>query len=236
MNKKNIYTFVILILLVILLIILLVSYSTSDSSMDDGLLTDKPCKAPCFNGLTPGQATALDIDQFIKGLNAKKWAGIDTSVQKTGCKVIQISDKPGMTVRSLVRFYINDGKLTYILSSHDNMPTLKQIAEHLGPPEYTKALNVIGPDGSFYSLDVFYPKQGVAFKVSVSNKELGFIKPEMKVSDIEYYEPGDLLNYYLAKHGCNVGQGGAEMNARKEIDNYIQPWAGFGSINVIDVN
>lgn len=192
MNKRIFYAFVIM-------IILLASCSTSDSSMDDGLLTDKPCKAPCWNGLIPGQATAQDIDEFITGVDTKKWAGSDTTVQKTGCTVIQIADKPGMTVRSLVRFYIVDGKLSYILSSHDDMPTLEQIVEHLGPPEYTKALNVIGPDNEFYSLDIFYPKQGVAFKVSVSNKDLGFIKPKMKVSDIEYYEPGDLLNYYFGK-------------------------------------
>jgi hypothetical protein len=65
---------------------------------------------------------------------------------------------------------------------------------------------------------------------------LGFIKPEMTVSDIQYFKPGELLNYFLAKNACNVGRDGAEKNAQNEIAKYIQTWPGFGAVNVINAN
>jgi len=218
----------------VVLIIFLTSCSNTGSSLDEGLLTDKPCKAPCWNGLTPGKSTSQDVVQFINVLDTKEWTGNNTFVDKTGCKVVQIADKPGTTVKAFVNFNIEDGELTYIQSFHDHMPKLKQVVAHLGPPEYIEAINVIGPDGSFYALNIFYPEQGVAFKVSVSNKDFGSIKPEMTLSDIQYFEAGELLNYFLAKYACNIGRDGAEKNGLNEIANYIRSWPGFGEVDVIN--
>jgi hypothetical protein len=127
---------------------------------------------------------------------------------------------------------VDHGKLVYIQSVHDNMPSLGQIADHLGPPEYFEALHVIGPDGEGYALTIYYPKQGVVFEVSVDLKDLGFIKPNMVVNDIQYFEPGDLLSYFLAHYSCDVGQEGAISDGQIHIAN-IQPWSGFGTVKVI---
>ena len=204
------------------------------SGFDDGLLTDKPCKAPCWNGLVPGQATSQDVDLFIQGLSTTEWPSRHTSVEKTGCKEVLIADKPFASAHAVVKFHIENGKLTYLQLFHDYMPLLQQIVDHLGPPEYVEAVNVIGPDGHFYALDIYYPKLGVAFKVFVHENDMGFIKPGMVVSDIQYFEPGDLLNYFLARYACFDGRDGAEKFAQDEIANYIQPWPGFGPVNVVD--
>lgn len=218
----------------ILLTLLLTACATSDSTLDEGLLSDKPCKAPCWNGLTPGQSTGKDVDQFIDNLNPKLWASRSGKVYETGCKLVKIGDKPGIVVEAAVNFNIDHGELIYIQSFHNGMPNLKQITDHLGPPEYFKALNVKGPDGSFYSVDIYYPNQGVTFRVSVTNKDLGFIKPGMRVTDIQYFEPGTLLDYFVAKYGCSSGREVAEQYGQIDINKYIQPWTGFGSVQVID--
>ena len=127
--------------------------------------------------------------------------------------------------------HVENGKLTYILSVHDNMPSLGQIADHLGPPEYFEALDVVGPDGEAYMLTIYYPKKGVAFEVAVDMKDLGYIKPDMVVSDIQYFAPSELLSYFLARY-CGVGPVGATSTANIEIA-HIQPWSGFGKVKVV---
>jgi hypothetical protein len=135
--KKNRY------FLFAIVIILLTSCTNTGSKLDQGLLTDNPCKVPCWNGLIPGKSTFEDVDQFIKGLNTKEWAGNNTFVDQPGCLVVQIKDKPGTTVRAFVNFHLDQGKLSYIQSFHHSMPKLKQIVGHLGPPEYVEALNIM---------------------------------------------------------------------------------------------
>lgn len=180
--------------LVFSIFLLLVSCAPNNSSLDSGLFTGKPCKIPCWNGLTPGVSTAKDVDQFMQGLSIKKWPARRTfvynPVYNPDCKMVQIADRPGTTVNASVNMNVDHGKLVYIQSVHDNMPSLGQIADHLGPPEYFEALHVIGPDGEGYALTIYYPKQGVVFEVSVDLKDLGFIKPNMVVNDIQYFEPG----------------------------------------------
>jgi hypothetical protein len=216
-----------------MMLIPLTGCATITLGIDSGLFTGKPCKLPCWNDLTPGVSSATDVDQFIQGLSLEKWPARDTHVYETGCQLVQIADKPGTKVNAFVNMNVDNGRLTYIQSVHDNMPSLQQIVNHLGPPEYFEALQVIGPDGEFYALTIYYPKQGIVFKVSVDQKDLGFIKPDMVVSDIQYFAPGDLHSYFLAGYSCAVGQEGAESHAQIEIPNYIQPWSGFGEVKVI---
>lgn len=53
----------------ILLLVNLSACSSNQSKIDDGLLTGKPCSAPCWNNLTPGKSTAADVDNFLKNLS-----------------------------------------------------------------------------------------------------------------------------------------------------------------------
>ena len=130
-----------------MLLIPLTSCATNTSEIDSGLLTSKPCKLPCWNGLTPGVSTVNDVNQFMQGLSIKQWPARETRVLEPGCQTMNIADRPGHEVNALILMNVEQGKLTYILSTHDNMPSLGQIVDHLGPPEYFKALDVIGPDG-----------------------------------------------------------------------------------------
>jgi hypothetical protein len=217
-----------------LISILLTACSSSGERIDVGLFTGKPCRAPCWNNLIPGQSTGSDVDQFINSLHTIEWQGKNSLVYKSGCKLVQISDKSGTTVDALVEFNIDNDKLTFIQIFHDNMPNLKKIVDYFGPPEYVEALHVTGTDaGDFYGLDIFYPKQGLAFKVSPNQKDLGFIKPNMVVANIQYFEPGDILSYFITNYSCGLGKEGAIANAQREIAQYLKPWPGFGPVPLV---
>jgi hypothetical protein len=213
-------------------LIALTACTTNLLGLDSGLFTGKPCKAPCWNGLTPGVSTAKDVNQFMQDLSTKNWPARDTLVYDTGCKRVMIADQLGSPVKAFVNMNVDKDELTYIQSVHENMPALQQIIAHLGPPEYFRAVHVIGLDGEEYMLTVYYPKQGVVFEVSVDLKDLGFIRPEMVVSGIEYFEPGELLSYFLAQLSCGLGREGAISTAQIQIAQ-IQPWLGFGEVKVV---
>jgi len=201
--------------------------------IDSGLFTEKPCKAPCWHNLTPGLSTADDVDHFVNTLSMDEWAGRFSDSYESGCKYIQISDTPDDPVNVVVEFHIENGKLTFIQSVHSDIPTLGQIVDHLGPPEYIKAILAVGPEESAYGLQIYYPKQGLAFLVAPDKKDVGYIKPAMRVFAIQYFSSGDLLSYLTVVGSCDLGQSGAIANAKNDIAKYVQTWSGFGEVKVI---
>jgi hypothetical protein len=204
-----------------------------DLGIDSGLLSEKPCKAPCWQNLIPSVSTSGNVADFINTLNKHQWQGEFVKSYETGCKYIRISDVPGNQVTSTLEFNLENEKLTLIQSSHPKMPNLKQITDHSGPPEYFEAIRAVGPDGELYIVEVYYPKLGLAFLIATSNANLGAVKEEMLVDTIQYFSPGDLLSYFTTRNSCDLGEKAAKENAEYEISKYVQPWHGFGEVNVI---
>jgi len=115
---------------------------------------------------------------------------------------MQLADQPGLKVNAGVDLHIENGILTYLHSAHANMPHLKQIADSFGPPEYIEAVLAIGPDSGYYIPEAYYPKLGLAFKISPNRNDTGYIKQNMEIRSIEYFAPGDLLSYLTTKYSC----------------------------------
>ncbi len=202
--------------------------------MDAGLLTGKPCKPPCWQNLTPGVSTTDDVERFLMNLDPKKWPSREEEVYKSSCRWMRISDKLGIKVNTLFDLYLDNGKLTFIGSRPPVVIRLKEIVDRFGTPEYFQSVLAIGPDGQYYILEVYYPSQGLAFLLNPNqDKDVGYIKSGMLVDFIEYFPPGDLQSYFTAKYSCEGGQEGAAAYALEIIEKYIQPWSGFGKVNVI---
>ncbi len=203
-------------------------------NMDAGLLTGRPCTPPCWQNLTPGVSTTDDVERFLKNLDPKKWPGRREKGYKSGCRWLRISDELGIEGNTIFDLYLDNGKLTFIMSSPPALPHLKEIVDRFGTPEYLQAVLAVGPDGQLYILEVYYPSQGLAFLVKPNqNKDVGYIKSGMLVDFIEYFPPGDLQSYFTAKYSCFVGQESASSYGQDIIKKYIQPWSGFGKVNVI---
>jgi hypothetical protein len=203
-------------------------------NMDAGLFTGIPCKPPCWHNLTPGVSTTDDVESFLKKLDQKDWPSKNNINHKTGCNSWRISKETFGVINALFDLDIEKGTLIFISSSPPERIHLNKIVDQLGPPEYFKAVLAVGPDGQLYILEVYYPKQGLAFIISPNqNNDIGFIEPTMVIDSIEYFPPGDLQSYLTAKHSCGVGVENASADAQKTIQKYIQPWSGFGKVNVI---
>jgi hypothetical protein len=212
----------------------LISCTTNNLGLDSGLFSGKPCAAPCWQNLTPGKSTATDVDRFIKTLSPTAWPEEITLAGGPNCQTRQIADnvspRPATTVAD---FQIEDEKLTLIQSSPAHPPNLAELQAHLGPPEFFKALLAIGPDGSNYAIEVYYPSQGLAFIIAPDQNDVGYIKPSMIVATIQYFAPGSLLSYFIVSESCVAGMAKAQADAPLVIAQFVQPWSGFGAVKVI---
>jgi hypothetical protein len=204
--------------------------------LDSGLFSDKPCKAPCWQNLTPGQSTSDDVDRFLEGLSTRDWPGRLDKVADTGCRSIRLTDRAGTEVNAVADLYVEDGKLAFVSSNPFLGPTLKQVINHFGSPNYFKAVLYRGFDADYYVLEIYYPAQGVAFHVSVNEEDRGRIKSNMRVNTIEYFPPGNLISYLTARYSCNMGQTFAIRLAQAEVKDLIQPWSGFGQLQTIIID
>jgi hypothetical protein len=226
-----------LIRLLALSFIILLSLSACTSTrfgIDSSLFTEEPCKAPCWQKLIPGQSTNQDVEEFLTNLSATEWPGRRMHNYESGCVQIRVTDAiSSEEVRAALDFNIEADKLTFIQSDHPEMPKLQEITDHFGKPEYIKAVLAVGPDGSLYILEVYYPSKGVAFTLSPNQDDIDYIRPDMQIDAIQYFATGDLLSYFTVRYSCDIGQQSASKLAQDQISKYIQPWSGYGKVKVI---
>jgi hypothetical protein len=199
--------------------------------IDSGLFDREGCKQPCWHGLTPGQSTSEDVDNFLANLSEIRWPERKIRTYETGCKSIRLVDNFGS---GIVDIYVVDGKLTFIESSHPNKARLGEIVEYFGDPEYFEAVFGIGIDTTVYILEVNYPKKGLGFIIRPDQeKDVGQIRADMEVDTIHYFEPSDLSGYLLNRYFCSLKKPDAILRTQTEIKNFSQEWPDYGKVEVI---
>jgi hypothetical protein len=233
-HRKRNFLFLIIIFFLIAWIIFWMS-SPKKVNLDSGLLTGKPCQAPCWQGLTPGQSKVEDVNRFVNALDPKVWVGRAVRDQPSGCKSIRVTDNQDrFSVTQIVDLQIENGFLTFIGSFPSVRPQLNEVVSHFGPPEFVESKLAVGPDGSFYILEIYYPRLGVAFGVIPNQNDIGNIESNMRIDSIQYFPPGDLLSYLTVRNSCDVGIENAKRDAAEEITKFIRPWTGFGKVEVFE--
>lgn len=201
--------------------------------LDNGLFSDKPCGAPCWQNLTPGQSTSLDVDRIAAELNNKEMPGRTEWTSISGCKTIRLTDSVGNQGRAIADLNINQGKLSFVSSSPPMGPTLRQVTNHFGPPEYFESVEIMGPDGKTEVLEIYYPSRGIAFEVSVRDGKVDYVKPSMRVDTIQYFPPSEIVGYFVSRYSCNFPKPDAVQAAQNEVQQFVQPWSGFGKVQVM---
>lgn len=214
------------------ILILLVACAPSYRDLNSGLLSGKPCAAPCWNNLTPGKSTASDVKSFTVRV-ADDWP-VRSWTESPPCTSVGISNGPGLAGEAGAVLVTGDGILTFIQSDLRNPVTLQDLVQHFGPPEYYEALYSEGDTGPGYRVEVYYPSKGLAFDIAVSVSDKGYIRPAMKVVYVQYFAPGNLLSYFTSWDCGDTSQAAvADAQARMKV---IQPWTGFGEVSVVQTS
>jgi len=196
---------------------------------------------PCWNGLVPGQSTEQDVLDFI-ALNLsddERWQALHSKQFSKNCRYIswQTNNDSIFDLEKRTRIiHIENDVVSYIMVEMPlYMPTMKQVIELYGVPEYISSVLAIGPDGQHYFLDAHYPSLGLSFELFPSQTEIGLITPQTQVSKIKYYTPGDAITFFATEASC-FGTPEEILSKVAELESSrLQPWRGFGQIDVIEI-
>ncbi len=119
------------------------------SLMDRSLLTDKPCPAPCWYGLELGKSTKAEVLATLQTLSFADPKTIRESASSywdytananMAATVIGIDyRRPTPSSLGCAGFTIYHDTLVEIFLSPNYTLTLKEIVDHLGPPDYVGA-------------------------------------------------------------------------------------------------
>ncbi len=107
------------------------------------------------------------------------------------------------------------------------------VEQRFGPPGYVKSLLAKGPDGDYYILEMYYPQNGLAIKLTPDQNSPGKINPSTAIHSIQYYPPGNILSYLILLDSCDMSIDDATKNADEELE-LIKPWKGIDNIEVIE--
>lgn len=225
MKKEVLFTIV-----VVALLFLVACTSDESPEINSGLFSVSACTPPCWQNLIPGVSSINDVNQFINLLPSHKWPERIYRSRDSGCAWKRIVD---LEQRHLADFHLENNTLTFIQWGMPPEITLQQVVDYYGSPEYFHATISTGPEEAVYVVEVYYPALGMAFKISPQHEDVNYIRPDMRISSVQYFANGDIKSYFTTRYSCDYGSEIAAEIAEKEITKYVQPWYGFGEIKVI---
>jgi hypothetical protein len=186
-----------------LLLLMLVSFSCSrirfDPEADQSFLTDQPCSAPCWYGLSPGESTKAEVLETLKELPFVD----DTSIKEYGTRWGK--DDSAQDIRFGCRHprerfcgsaLISEDELK-VLGLSANFPLdMEAVVNKLGPPDFIDYGGYHPEVGGCVVL-LQWPDQGISAsyldtnndRVCRSIKAKNGIPPDTQVESLSYSVP-----------------------------------------------
>jgi hypothetical protein len=167
---------------------------------DTSLLTDDPCEAPCWRGITPGETTWREARIIIEDDPALTEPTINDVEEGGQVMVFNYEDGP-----QCCQIYTEDGEsVTQILTLMAPEMTLGQVIDKFGEPEYLSGADV-SPTQTMVQL--VFPDVPLGLLVFGEGIETGELSADSDVIGAFYLDPADmelLLNanlYYWDGYG-----------------------------------
>ena len=198
--------------------------------VDRSLLTGEPCEPPCWQGLTPGESTLQDVNEFTATSRFVHTRTVSrsshTRLTQDGEEVARVSIRwrSSAGLRKCNSFLIEDGVLTRILICHDPGLTLRNLIDRYGPPEkYVAGLTFGGP--LYYEVTLFYPTYGFTAEL-VAPYDDGTLQPESRVTSVWYFPAAPLERFLQLSY--DAGYGGPPAKSLE----VLRDWPGYGPIEI----
>lgn len=201
---------------------------------DDSILTQTPCKFPCWHSLTPGQSTISDVQAVIgKDVFITSAEQVRQGVDGIGRTVFQWwYDTPQRQNRILIENNLIDS-----IEISPNLPfTLEEVVSKYGEPDAINARLERSNEGGEIdaSLFLFYPQLGleIEFRIPGGNTlttdrfDIESTTPGLR---FRLFRPQDSLNGFIAE---------AYQVEGEELNNFIESatltWPGFDGVIVVN--
>jgi len=195
---------------------------------DRSILTDEPCAAPCWYGITPGISHLEEVRQSLATNPHVDQASIREQ-QITGDRVQVDWLERGLFSGLGLLFLRNDVVERIYLRMRCNI-TLGQVVEKYGPPEKVAAWYARAA-GTAYYIRLYYPSKGLLFFVDTRpiaspTADTDVITEDMVITDVLYYAPTSIEDLLLSDLMPVESEEGPHMLKK------LQDWQGFGPITL----
>lgn len=200
----------ILCLVNVIAVTILVSCGYSEQTFRGVILSDSPCTAPCWQGITPGNR--MSKEEVIEVLRALPNVGT-TWEPRPGDILWRWKAWPSgeMGYNSVA---LRSGVVQSIALYVPFELTVADILNKYGAPEAINWLPSPLPEDAYIGLNIFYPTRGLQFKAEVRPWNEPVLEPTTRVTEAVYYRPAESL--------------GSWMNSNPDI--LVQPWRGYGKL------
>ncbi|MBN1976695.1 MAG: hypothetical protein JW918_04765 [Anaerolineae bacterium] len=204
----------------------------SPPELDTSLLTDDPCRAPCWHNIIPGVSGEDDVRAQLQDSPFVKEGTLEYEL--TEWREVQL----GMFYwqgrgEHYNRVYLRDGKVLRIEIRIDHDWTLGEAVDKFGPPKGVLA-DTYGVETTGYHVDFYYPAQGLIFESNMLPVDRqvylgdgkGILQKDLKVTQATYFAPtsleGMISEVYL--YSPDDDMEGWLAN--------IHEWQGFGEVEL----
>ena len=201
--------------------------------LDTSLLTGEPCEPPCWQGLTPGESTLEEVNEWMRTSGFVNTQSVSrsthTRLTRGGDEVAGVSiwwcSRAGLCRGRSNRFSTEGGVLDDITIRPDYPLTLERLFERYGPPEkYVANVPIGGP--LYYDVTLYYPTHGFTAHLVVSYRD-GTLQPEFQVGEVWYFQAAPLERFLELR--CEAGYGGCSLERSLE---FLRDWPGYGPIDL----
>jgi hypothetical protein len=195
--------------------------------IDRSFLTDEPCAAPCWYGLTPGKSKTADVQRVLAELPFVDQAAITQYGSGVTGGSIEISFQCRKDKERRDWIIIQGGIVQKIALSLQYSLTFGEVVEKLGPPDYVWVSN--WGDTTGYIVDLYYVQQGIVVGrlkeradryINWSDGSV-VLAEEMEAASLIYSSPSPSLRDDLASQGI-------PSDEVEQLLKRIPPWPGWG--------
>lgn len=197
---------------------------------DRSILTDEPCAAPCWYGITPGVSDLEEVRQSLATNPHVDQASIREQ-QITGDRVQVDWLGHGLFSNFSGLFLRHDVVELIDLRGMRNRLTLGQVVEKYGPPEKVAAWYAWG-GGTAYYVRLYYPSKGLVLFVDTRPRasplgDTDVIAEDMTVTEVLYVAPTSTIEDLFLRDLMPV-----ESEQGSRMMEKLQDWQGFGPITL----
>lgn len=187
--------------------------------VDRSLLTDVPCAAPCWQGITPGvtsrsqamavlQESPYILQDTLREAGTEERGGVTWEWRTPGRRL-----QPSISWRNGIVQEITLG-LTYDL-------TVEEILNKYGPPEALSAGLGGIPEHWYWIIDLYYPQRGLQFK-AYTREYSALFEPSTEVGGVLLFVPMSLEERVTAVFN--------DPAIASQVIDTIRPWQGYGDL------
>ncbi len=187
--------------------------------VDDSLLSDIPCAAPCWQGIVPGETSRsqamriLENSPYVRGDSLKE-AGTSVAGGATWWWNL-----PGRRLQPSILW--QDDIVQEITLGLTYDLTVDQIVSKFGPPE-SLDLGAGGvPEHPYWIVDLYYPDVGIQFKAYTSESS-DLLEPSTEVGVAIYFAPSSLKERVVDIYSYR--------DDVSDVMNLMRPWSGYGDL------